>query len=54
MTDRAALMAKRVGISPDLDHQHGQDTIDVAVGLDDNVLPHHYAPVSAFLRSGWA
>ena len=28
--------------------------IEVAVGLDDNVLPHHYAPVSAFLLDGWA
>jgi hypothetical protein len=28
--------------------------IEVAVGLDDNVLPHLYAPVSAFLLAGWA
>jgi hypothetical protein len=27
--------------------------LEVAVGLDDNVLPHHYAPVSDFLLDGW-
>jgi hypothetical protein len=27
--------------------------LDVVVGLDDNVLPHLYAPVSAFLLDGW-
>jgi hypothetical protein len=27
--------------------------VEVAVGLDDNVLPHHYPPVSAFLLDGW-
>lgn len=30
-----------------------EGTVEVTVGLDDNVLPHHYSPVSAFLLDGW-